>query len=103
MLAFEHGACGKPQIVPRHSACEELWDGAALLLDPVEPFYLDSNPFLMHRTSSSQLAAHLNALYSDEVTYTRYAQAALQNAEKEFYRWETVADEWHKLFQADAQ
>ncbi len=35
LAAFEHAATGAAQIVPRHTACAELWEGAAEFVDPV--------------------------------------------------------------------
>ena len=34
LVNLEHAATGAAQVVPRHSACEELWTGSALLLEP---------------------------------------------------------------------
>jgi glycosyltransferase involved in cell wall biosynthesis len=33
LIPFEHASCRKPQIVPNHTACADIWEEAALLTD----------------------------------------------------------------------
>lgn len=81
LVAFEHAATGAAQIVPRHSACQELWADSALLLDPVSP---------------AAVAHALERLYAGELEHWR--RAALANASRPEYRWSAIAAQWEQLF-----
>lgn len=99
LVGFEHAATGAPQIVPRHSACAELWEGAAPLLDPIASL---TNPnYLMEEriVSPEQLAEELERLYRDRATFLHYARAAYERATLPEYQWSTIAERWHLLFQ----
>jgi D-inositol-3-phosphate glycosyltransferase len=99
LVSFEHAATGAAQIVPRHSACAELWEGAALMLDPIASL---TNPaYLMEEgiVSPEQLAEELERLYQERATFLRYARAAYELATRSEYRWSAIAERWHLLFQ----
>ena len=98
LVSFEHAATGAAQLVPRHSACEELWQDAALLLEPamriVEPSSLCELPLIEPRT----VAAALERLHADSALCSDLGEAAYANALKSEYRWDAIADRWANLF-----
>lgn len=81
LVSFEHAATGAAQIVPRHSACQELWADSALLLDAVTP---------------AVVAQALEQLYTGPLEHWR--RAALANATRPEYRWSGIAAQWDQLF-----
>lgn len=98
LASFEHAATGAPQIVPSHSACRELWDGSALLLQPafslVDPQTLIELPLV----APADVAAALERLYQDHDLRTRLGRAAYANATRPEYRWSAIAARWAELF-----
>jgi D-inositol-3-phosphate glycosyltransferase len=97
LVSCEHAATGAPQIVPRHSACEEIWNGAAELLTPVRTF---STGMLEGKMIAAEdLAESLERLYSDSSHYDHLSQAAYLRATDEAYRWDLIATRWLHLFE----
>ncbi|MFO7562837.1 MAG: glycosyltransferase [Enhygromyxa sp.] len=101
LISFEHAATGATQIVPRHSACEELWRDAALLVEPD-----DRDPrarlqrFSGRTLSPERVAEALELAYTQPQERRRLARAAFENATRAEYRWHDIARRWHELFQA---
>lgn len=98
MIAFEHGACKKPQIVPNHTACGELWKDYGLTINIKESTYLPNNPFQMYKSDPLELSKALETLYFDKTTYTSCAKKAYQNANLSKYKWSSIAEQWKKCF-----
>ena len=99
LVSFEHAATGAAQIVPRHSACEELWQGAALMVEPVMSLTTEGMLTEGHYVSSEGVAAALQRLYDDRALLSAMSQAAYRNATRPEYRWSVIAGQWHRLFQ----
>lgn len=100
LVSFEHAATGAAQIVPRHSACEELWQDAALMVDPVMSLTTEGMLTEGHYVSPEGVAAALQRLYEDRALLRDLSQAAYRNATRSGYRWTVIAGHWHRLFQA---
>lgn len=98
LVSVEHAATGAAQIVPRHSACEELWDGAALLLDPVKrvvpPFAL----LEMAEVWPDAVTAALDTLYGNPSLLRALSRAAYERATRPEWTWTHVAQQWEQLF-----
>jgi glycosyltransferase involved in cell wall biosynthesis len=99
LVNFEHAATGVAQILPRHSACAEIWDGACAL---VEPTLTLTN----HRTmreepvvSPEGVAAALEALWADRTRRLDLAMAGHRMATSERYRWSVIAKQWLHLLE----
>jgi D-inositol-3-phosphate glycosyltransferase len=90
LIAFEHAATRAAQIVPRHSACAELWDGAASFVEP-GPNGRSVTP--------QGIADALEILYQDETQRARLAGAAFSRATDSRYAWTAIAKQWTALFQ----
>jgi D-inositol-3-phosphate glycosyltransferase len=96
LIACEHAATGAAQIVPRHSACAEIWDGAADFLEPAG----------VHRDAyyeggiidPADLAQCLERLYSDPHYRQSRARAAYERITSPRYRWDRIAEQWRALF-----
>lgn len=97
LVSCEHGATMAAQIVPRHSACAEIWDSAAEFLEPVAS--VSTGLLEGHLVSSRDLAAALEKLYGDIVYRRRMTRAAYDRATCAAYRWPQVAAQWRQLFE----
>lgn len=99
LIAFEHGATRAAQIVPRHTACAELWDGAALLVDPAPQSAMDRYTKAGQTVTVEGIAAALELLYRDREERARLAEAAFARATDPRYAWRNIARRWSALFQ----
>jgi D-inositol-3-phosphate glycosyltransferase len=96
LVACEHAATRKAQIVPRHSACAELWTGAAELLEPVRRH---DDPLCEGGIiDPADLAARLETLYADPQYRESRAAAAYERITSPKYRWERIAEQWRAVF-----
>lgn len=98
LVSFEHAATGAAQIVPRHSACAELWDGAAELVETEEIGVPRCSLLAMRTVSPGGVAAALERLYADREHGRRMSLAAWRNATQPVYRWERIAAQWRQVF-----
>jgi D-inositol-3-phosphate glycosyltransferase len=99
LVSCEHAATGAAQVVPRHSACEELWTGAAELVETVEDVSFPGLPLGLRAVSAEGVAAALDRLYQQPGHRRRLAEAGYRRAIRPEYRWPEIADRWHRLFQ----
>ncbi|HEX8228499.1 MAG TPA: glycosyltransferase family 4 protein [Chloroflexia bacterium] len=98
LVSFEHAATGAAQIVPRHSACAELWEGAAELVEPVAAYVPGFAKLEMQEVAPEGVAAALERLYADQAHRRDMSLNAYRNATQPTYRWEHIALQWSRLF-----
>lgn len=98
LIAFEHAATRAAQIVPRHSACAELWESAALFLEPATTDSLTRYQHAGRTVTVEGIAAALDHLYRDDTARTRLAEAAFARATDPRYAWKPIAEQWSALF-----
>jgi glycosyltransferase involved in cell wall biosynthesis len=98
LVAFEHAATGAAQVVPRHSACEEIWEGAGLLLDLAAPQAPPEDPLFGVITTSS-LTDTLERLYRDRGFLLERSRAALRHATAPRFSWNRIAERWGEIFE----
>lgn len=96
-VSFEHAACGAVQILPRHSALEEIWNAAAEYITLSEPVQLPSNPFLMHRASASHLARTIARLCDDPEYLRERSLASFTHVQRDVFNWQVIAGRWKDL------
>lgn len=95
LVSCEHGATMSAQIVPRHSACAEIWHGAALLMEPAATV---CGIMLQGRViDPDNLADALQRLYDDPEQRRQLAKAAHARVNNAAYRWPQVAAQWNSL------
>jgi glycosyltransferase involved in cell wall biosynthesis len=99
LVSFEHAATGAAQVVPRHSACEELWQGAAEFLEPVFTLTIERVLTEGKFVSPAGVAAALERLYQNPKHLRAMSRAAYRNATQPRYRWDRIAKQWDQLFQ----
>ncbi len=98
LVSFEHGAAGSAQIVPDHSACAELWQGRAEMIQPARRFIPDSSVLEMGEVSAEGVAQALDNLYDDPQRRQQLARAAFENAQRPEYSWEAIMGRFDDLF-----
>jgi glycosyltransferase involved in cell wall biosynthesis len=98
LIAFEHGATRAAQIVPRHTACAELWEGGALLVEPAQESSAERYMKAGRSVPIEGVAAALETLYRDEEIRERLAGAAFARAHEARYAWSNIAQQWDALF-----
>lgn len=98
LVSFEHAATRAAQIVPRHSACAELWAGAALFVEPRSTLTVERILCEAHLVSPEDVAEALERLYQDPTVLAELSQAAHDNALRPEYQWDTIARRWSGLF-----
>jgi glycosyltransferase involved in cell wall biosynthesis len=97
LVSFEHAATGAPQIVPRHSACAELWEGAAVLIEPAATQHHAALGMLRHVVAPQDVAGALERLYADHAFRARMASAAFARATGPRSDWGRIAAQWNRL------
>ncbi|MBI1882170.1 MAG: glycosyltransferase family 4 protein [Chloroflexi bacterium] len=99
LVSCEHAATGAAQIVPRHTACAEIWAGAADFLDPIEKKTPWFSPFEMYSVSPEEVAQKLEKLYQDRNYQRDMAIAGYQRVTEPQYDWQRISRQWSELFQ----
>lgn len=99
LVSFEHAAAGGAQIVPRHSACAELWEGSAVLVEPTMDVVFEKTLTTGWLVSPEGVAAALEALYHSPRSLESMSAKAFALAHRPEYRWNAIADRWDQLFQ----
>jgi glycosyltransferase involved in cell wall biosynthesis len=96
--SFEHAATRAAQVVPRHSACAELWEDSGLLVEPVMSVLFEKILTECWLVTPEGVAEALEKLYSDRVLLTEMSERAYRNATRPEYRWENISARWDALF-----
>jgi glycosyltransferase involved in cell wall biosynthesis len=98
LVSVEHGAAGAAQIVPRHSACTEVWHGRGELIAPARLYIPEFSTLEMGEVSPEAVAAALGSLYDNPQRRQHLAQAAHEAALNPDYTWDAIAERFDDLF-----
>ena len=91
LVSFEHGSCRKPQVVPNHTACADIWEGSGLLAD-IATWVIDKDLGVQRGlVDINSVANLLTSLYADPILYEKVADACYEVTQRPEYRWESVA------------
>lgn len=91
LVSFEHASCRKPQVVPDHTSCMDIWNEAALLTN-VAVWITDKDLGVVRGLVDVDHAAeNLTKLYSDKKLYNEIADCCYAVTQRPEYRWESVA------------
>jgi glycosyltransferase involved in cell wall biosynthesis len=99
LVNFENAACRVAQVVPDHTSCKEIFEGAAPLIrcDHVD---VDTNfAREMPCPSAKHLAEILDELYQDRKKLDDVAQACYERVTHERFAWDTIASQFDSVFQ----
>ena len=98
LVSFEHAAKGAAQIVLRHSACAEPWDGAAEFLEPSYSLITERTLIEGWFVTPETVAQALERLYANPGLRAERAQQAYDRATVPTYHWDHIATQWVALF-----
>jgi len=100
LVAFEHAAARKPQLVPAHTGCGELWRDAGCLIPAARyrDHALDRDAF---EVDIGAAAATLARLYRDPALRAQRAERAFRHARDGSLGWNEVGDRLARLLNAD--
>jgi glycosyltransferase involved in cell wall biosynthesis len=91
LVSFENASCRKPQVVPNHTACKDIWEGAAQLMD-ISTWVVDKDLGVERGLIDVKHAAQLlTELYTNSSIYDEVADACYAVTQRPEYRWESVA------------
>jgi glycosyltransferase involved in cell wall biosynthesis len=98
LTSFEHAATRAAQIVPNHSACTEIWEGNAEMLEP--KFSLTNEKVLTEGqfVSDEDVAESLEKLYEDPEYLEEMSDKAYRLVTQQDYSWKKIARQWDNLF-----
>lgn len=96
--SFEHAATRAAQVVPRHSACAELWADSGVLVEPALKVINEKILTEGWLVTPEAVAEALERLYADRAYLEEMSGRAYRNATREEYRWENIAARWDALF-----
>jgi D-inositol-3-phosphate glycosyltransferase len=100
LVSFEHAATGAAQIVPRHTACAELWERCALLVDPANEDRVDGYVSAGRTVTPESVAEALERIYRDRSLRRELSIAAYANATRRDLQWSQIGRNWDRHFQA---
>ncbi len=96
--SFEHAATRAAQVVPRHSACAELWEGSGVLVEPALKIINEKILTEGWLVTPEGVAEALEKLYADREFLQEMSERAYRNATRDVYRWENISARWDALF-----
>jgi D-inositol-3-phosphate glycosyltransferase len=91
LVSFEHASCMKPQVVPHHTVCQDIWKDAAELI-PISTWVVDKDLGVERGLIDTIKAAKiLDDLYYDKQSYAEVANACYAVTQRPEYRWESIS------------
>jgi glycosyltransferase involved in cell wall biosynthesis len=98
LVNTEHAVTGAPQIVPRHSSCEELFRDCGLLMETVANITFDNSQTVGKLVSPEEVARNLEILYKDADLRESLSKMSLLKFRKKEYQWTYIAQQWAEVF-----
>ena len=95
---MEHAITGAPQIVPRHSACEEIFSDCGMLMETVTDYMFDNSQTVGKLTTPQEVARCLEILYNNKSLRKELASKAVSKFVSPKYQWEDIANIWRDVF-----
>ena len=99
LVPFEHALCKKPQIVPAHTSCQDIWKGKGLLID-VAAWISDKDLGVERGIVDYKHAAELiQLLYEDETYRKKVGEDCFEVTQNPAYRWDKIAEGFTKAME----
>jgi len=99
LVPFEHALCRKPQIVPNHTSCQDIWKSKGLLIN-IGAWITDKDLGVERGIIDYKHAAELlNSLYEDEEYCKKIADQCYEVTQNPSYRWEKVSEGFIKAME----
>jgi D-inositol-3-phosphate glycosyltransferase len=99
LVPFEHAACKKPQVMPNHTSCADVWKGKACLADIAAWIYDKDLGVERGIVDVGDMAAMLTKLYDDEGFYKSVAEDCYSVTQNPSYRWDKIAEGFEKAME----
>lgn len=96
LVAFEHGATAAAQIVPEHTACQDLWQEVGLLIE-IENCVSAPNGMYYEEVSAKSIANHMEHLYRDPQLLLAMSDAVQKYCQSPRFQWAAIAQQWVKI------
>lgn len=91
LVSFEHASCKKPQVVPNHTVCADIWEEAAMLA-AIATWVTDKDLGVERGlVDVDHTVSLLNELYYNKQTYAEVADCCYAVTQRKEYRWEHIA------------
>lgn len=94
----EHAVTGALQIVPRSSACQELFSDCGLLMEPIAKFTFDNSQTVGKLTSPFEVARCLELAYRNKELRKELSERGRSKFSDIQYQWQTIAQTWKNIF-----
>jgi glycosyltransferase involved in cell wall biosynthesis len=99
LVPFEHAMCKKPQIVPAHTSCQDIWKDKGLLID-VAAWVTDKDLGVERGVVNYKHASELiQNLYEDEEYRKKVGDDCYQVTQNPSYRWDKIAEGFTKAME----
>jgi len=99
LVPFEHALCRKPQVVPNHTSCQDIWKSKGLLIN-IGAWVTDKDLGVERGIIDYKHAAELlNQLYEDEEYRKEIADKCFEVTQNPSYRWEKVSEGFAKAME----
>ena len=99
LVNFEHAACAVAQVVPDHTSCKEIFEGAGLLIRSLHADVDTNFGRIMPCPDDNHLAELLGRLYDDRELLNEAADACYERVTDSCFAWDTVAAQFDEVFQ----
>lgn len=95
---IEHAVTGAVQVVPRHSACEELFNDCGLLMETITNYTFDNSETVGRLTTPQEVARCLEVLYQNKELRLALSEKTMNKFTQPIYQWKRIAETWKELF-----
>ena len=91
LVSFEHASCKKPQVVPNHTACADIWKDAGALAE-ISTWIVDKDLGVERGlVDTDHVVQILDELQNNPYIYEDMAQSCYDVTQRPEYRWEHIA------------
>jgi glycosyltransferase involved in cell wall biosynthesis len=87
----EHAVTGAVQVVPRHSACEELFSDCGILMETVTNYMFDNSQTVGRLTTAREVARALETLYTNRELTAELSNKGMRKFTQPAYEWQHIA------------
>ena len=98
LVSMEHAATRRAQIVPNHSACQEIWQGIVECVAISRRYVPKFSLLELAEVSVEATATSLDKLYQNRAYRDKLALRAFEHVTQEKYCWSTIAQQWDGIF-----
>ena len=99
LVPFEHATCKRPQVMPNHTSCADVWKGKALLADVAAWIYDKDLGVERGIIDVDDAAEKLSTLYEDKTFYKKVADDCFEVTQNPSYRWDKIAEGFEKAME----